>query len=423
MTRAEMMAPAAATAMRLLYFVGAGPVAMSRVDIAHLFGERMPELGVGIQWYLRSPQAGGAVMTGCYHGQPARLCGRSRLPGPIGRVFDKGKEVLAILHFGGAALTGQHDIVQVRDDFLAGVVGLLAARLARRRFAFWLSYPFPEARRLDAQEGRARWPAYARMAGWLSGWALYRVILPHADIAFVQSAQMKHDLLRPGIDPDRLVPVPMGLPDHEVPSATADSDEGIVLYLGTLARVRRLTTIVEAFAKVHAMRPGSRLVFVGDGDTPADRAELENAVSRLGIAAAVSFTGHLPRRDALAWLARATLCLSPFYPTLVLRSTSPTKLVEYMAAAKPVVANDHPEQAEVIAASGGGLCVPWDVDAFAAAMTQLLDDAALRQSMGLAGRAWALNHRLYSAISKRLLARYTGLVSGSAQDHPNATPP
>lgn len=413
------------SALRLLYFVGAGPAAMSRVDIAHLFGDCMPALGVCIQWYLRSPDHGGPLMVRSYRGQPARLCGRSRIPGAVGRAIDKAKEVVATLHFAGAALTGRHNLVQVRDDFLAGVIGLCAARLTRRRFTFWLSYPFPEARRLDALEGRARWRLYARMTGWLSGWMLYKVILPHADLTFVQSSQMKRDLLRPGIDPERLIPVPMGLPDEEIPAVTTDNGDGVVLYLGTLARVRRLSTIVEAFAKVHARRPQSRLVFVGDGDTPADRVDLEHTVARMGIGSAVTFAGQLPRHEALAWLARATICLSPFYPTFVLRSTSPTKLVEYMAAGKAVVANDHPEQAEVIAASGAGLCVPWDVGAFADAMVRLLDDVELRRTMGSAGRAWALQHRRYSAISRWLLPCYLSLLSEPMQDcqHSSQTPP
>ncbi len=42
----------------------------------------------------------------------------------------------------------------------------------------------------------------------------------------------------------------------------------------------------------------------------------------------------------------------------ILRAASPTKLVEYMAMGKAVVANDHPEQKRVIEESGAGYCVP-----------------------------------------------------------------
>jgi len=402
------------TALRMLYFVGAGPAAMSRVDIAHLFGERLARDGIEIDWYLRSPEHGGPLMRRPYHGRPARQCGRSTLPGAAGRAVSKLQELVATVHFFGVALSGRHDVIQVRDDFLGGLLGLLAARLRRRPFVFWLSYPFPEARLLDAREGRARWPLYARLSGRLAGWALYRVLLPHADHVFVQSEQMKQDLLRPGVDPSRLTPVPMGLPDGDLPALVEPSAEPIVLYLGTLARVRRLAMIVEAFAHVHEAVPEARLVIVGEGDVPEDRADLTRAATRMGVDGAVEFTGQLPRERALEWVGRAAVCLSPFYPTFVLRSTSPTKLVEYLALGKAVVVNDHPEQAAVIAASGAGLCTGWDPQAYGQAIVELLRDPARRTAAGRAGRDWVVAHRLYSRIAAGLRERYRSLVEGEA---------
>jgi hypothetical protein len=40
-----------------------------------------------------------------------------------------------------------------------------------------------------------------------------------------------------------------------------------------------------------------------------------------------------------------------------LNPASPTKLVEYMALGKAVVANDHPDQRMVLEQSGAGICV------------------------------------------------------------------
>jgi glycosyltransferase involved in cell wall biosynthesis len=98
-------------------------------------------------------------------------------------------------------------------------------------------------------------------------------------------------------------------------------------------------------------------------------------------------------------VAEADVCVSPFFPTPILNSTSPTKLVEYMAMGKAVVANDHPEQRLVIAESGAGLCVAWDETAFAQALLRLLRDPALARNMGERGRAWVLQHRTYDAIA------------------------
>ena len=95
----------------------------------------------------------------------------------------------------------------------------------------------------------------------------------------------------------------------------------------------------------------------------------------------------------------ADVCASPFYPTPVLRSTSPTKLVEYLALGKAVVANDHPEQRRVIEESGAGLCVPYDEERFADAIVTLLEDPDARRSMGERGRRYALERRSYGVIA------------------------
>jgi glycosyltransferase involved in cell wall biosynthesis len=224
-------------------------------------------------------------------------------------------------------------------------------------------------------------------------------------------------MLRPGIMASKLIPVPMGIPDEDMPDEPgAASHEPLVLYLGSLARVRHLEMVVQAFSRVHKRLPGSRLAIVGDGDVPEDRASLEREVHRLQLADAVVFTGHLPRLQALHWIRRAAVCLSPIYPNSVLRVSSPTKLIEYMAFSKPVVANDQPpEQAAIMAATNAGICTPWDADAFANAILELLADPARCSRAGRDGRAWVARFRLYSQIARDVWPHYEALVQPEAR--------
>lgn len=410
--------------VKVLYFVGAGAENKDRVDLSCLFGQGLGRRGLLLDWYLRSFEPGGPTQRATYFDRPARICGRSRLPGALGRALSKLHEGLAIFHFFGAALFGKHDIVQVRDDFVAGPLGLLAARLSGKRFIFWLSYPFPEARLMDAREGRSQFAWYSRLAAMQNGLALYRWLLPHADHVFVQSEQMKRDVLRAGMDASRFTPVPMGLPDADLPAACEPPKEPLVLYLGTLVRVRRLEMVVQAFERVRREMPQAKLVFVGEGNHPGDRQALHEEVLRLGLENDVIFTGQLPREQALQWVRRAAVCLSPFFPTFVLRSTSPTKLVEYMALGKAVVANDHPEQAQIIADSGAGICTPWSAEAFAQAMLELLRDGERIARAGEAGRRWVMDNRLYSRIAADLLPIYRRLANrGDAAQRPPPWPP
>jgi glycosyltransferase involved in cell wall biosynthesis len=123
--------------------------------------------------------------------------------------------------------------------------------------------------------------------------------------------------------------------------------------------------------------------------------------------------GQLPQSRALEYVREADVCVSPFYPTPVLRSASPTKLIEYMAMGKAVVANDHPEQRRVIEASGAGYCVPYEEKAFAAAVVALLQDPEAAMAMGQRGRRYAVEHRAYTVIADRVEERLLA-VAGAA---------
>ena len=187
---------------------------------------------------------------------------------------------------------------------------------------------------------------------------------------------------------------------------------GRIVYIGTLGAVRRLQVLIESFVLVAARDPQATLVVVGEGDFPHERAALESLANQAGLQDRVTFTGFVPMDRAWSWAASAAVCLSPFYPTPVLRSTSPTKLVEYLALSRPVVCNDHPEQSAIVQACGAGVCVPWSAQAFADAILQLLDDPSEAERRAAQGPGWVSAHRTYPQMAAAVMARYRQLVPG-----------
>jgi glycosyltransferase involved in cell wall biosynthesis len=183
-----------------------------------------------------------------------------------------------------------------------------------------------------------------------------------------------------------------------------------ILYLGALDKVRRLDFLIRALSRVHLSIPAARLYLVGRGDDPADETFLEGEVSRLGLQSSVVFVGQLPQAEALQFVREADVCVSPLYPTPIMRASSPTKVVEYMAMGKPVVANDLPEQKHVIEESGAGYCVPYAEQAFADAIVRLLEDPEGARSMGRRGRRYVLAHRTYGAIASVVEQKFLDIV-------------
>ena len=116
-------------------------------------------------------------------------------------------------------------------------------------------------------------------------------------------------------------------------------------------------------------------------------------------------------QEAWKFVSKADVCVSPFYPTPILNSTSPTKLIEYMAIGKPVVANDHPEQNLVILESGAGICVPWEENAFADAIVKLLSQPEIAEKMGHKGRHYVEKHRNYKIIANVVENEYFRILT------------
>jgi glycosyltransferase involved in cell wall biosynthesis len=410
-------APPARACIRMLYFVRES-FPTFRPDIEVLFGQQLISRGHQIDLVMQAGSDAEAIGPHTWHGRTVWVGKTDARDGYLHRLR---KQWLALRH-DLRALRGVHrggyQAVQIRDKFIIAAVAAFLARRRGVRFFYWLSFPEPESHLLRVRERTARYPIATWVRGMLFHWLLYRLILPRCDHAFVQSEQMRQDIAAHGIDPDKLTPVPMGVAASDVRSATAGPPQSPVptatltlAYLGTLNLQRRLEVLIEMLALLRAAGHAARLVFIGGGDDADDQPRLERRAAELGISDHVEITGFLPRATALARVQSVDIALSPFYPTPVLRSTSPTKLVEYLALGVPVVANDHPEQRLVLHESGAGVCVPWGARYFARGVAWLASRGPVeRQRMGEQGRRWVLAHRTYERIAAELEQKYLQLL-------------
>ncbi|RPI61258.1 MAG: glycosyltransferase WbuB [Lysobacterales bacterium] len=305
----------------------------------------------------------------------------------------------------------RYSLVQIKDKYLGALIAIVAAKLYGVPVFYWLAYPHGEASLYAARNGVARYRLLYSLRGALQRLMLYRIIMPACTHVFVQSEQMRSDVAREGIPLDRMTAVPSSVNLRDLDAKAGPADDApagppTVVYLGTLLRERQLDFLVRAHALVVAALPDAQLKFVGSGWMPADEQLLRREAERLGLSRNVTITGWLPMPDAWQEVRRAALCVSPYLPVPILRSTSPTKLIEYMALGKPVVANDHPEQADVLRESGAGLVCGWNEQEFAAAILELLLDPARRARMGAAGRRYVAEHRTHWAMVDLVTGRY-----------------
>ena len=388
-----------------LLFISSDKFPPFRVDVAVLFGKELVNRNYQIHWLLQSER-------NCKHSYQTKWKGGRVWVGATDNGTSRWRRLrkhlyntLNQLRVVPLARINKYDIIQVKDEFISAVPAIIAAKRSNSKFVYWLSYPIPEASIQRAKDGTARYPFLYFIRGLIFKLLLYRVIMSLADHIFVQSEQMKKDVLAMGIPEHKLTPVPMGVEIEKIPYRESRNfqittgQEKKVLYLGTLVKVRRIDFLIRVFARVSQRVVDSKLYLVGSGEDPSDEQLLLDEAKHLGIEESLIISGFLPMQEAWDYVHQADVCVSPFCPTFILNSTSPTKLIEYMAMGKAVVGNDHPEQRLVLAESGAGLCVPYDEKAFAAAVVELLNDPDRAREMGRKGREYVEKHRSYNIIA------------------------
>lgn len=302
--------------------------------------------------------------------------------------------------------------IQVRDKSFICLVAMLIARYQKIPFFYWMSFPIADslvklASNVNKQQHLVRW-LYLMWRGQVGGYLLYKYVLPKADHVFVQSDRMLQDLVAKGADASNMTPVPMCIDPDRFQSVlpVTPQKRRVIGYLGECSRVRRIDFLFEAVALVKQTIPEVQLLIVGDAYEASDKQWLADAIERLGLQDHVVITGWLPAPEATTQFATTEVALALMAPDPLLDSTTPTKLVEYLAMGRPVVANNHPDQSFVIHASQGGLCVPFEAAEYAKAIITLLNNPSQSQEMAQAGRKWVMSQRSYDQMAKRLAIKY-----------------
>ncbi len=184
-----------------------------------------------------------------------------------------------------------------------------------------------------------------------------------------------------------------------------------LIFTGNLAEYQGVAYMLEAFAVLRQRRQDVRLL-IASGDPLAP---YETQIKRLGIGDAID---HTPAgfKDLPRLMHDADVALNP----RTQMDGIPQKLLNYMAAAKPVVS--FAGSSKVLEHQKTGLIVPdEDVTAMAEAVDQLLNNPAQLQAMGLAARqyvatnlTWARAAEMIEAVYRAELERDGTAVSGQA---------
>ncbi len=201
-----------------------------------------------------------------------------------------------------------------------------------------------------------------------------------------------------GVDPTVFRPLPhvARVPGRLMTTASAD------------VPMKGLVPLLEALAKVRTERPDAHLVVIG---AAKPKSAIPGRISQLGLDGAVTFVSGVSTESIVERYAEAELaCVPSLYEGFSLPA------VEAMACGVPVVGTTGGAVPEVIGRDGdtGLLVPPGDPSALAAAILRALDDPALRDRIGAAGRARALEWFTWRRTAEATVEHYRALLA----DHP-----
>jgi glycosyltransferase involved in cell wall biosynthesis len=184
-------------------------------------------------------------------------------------------------------------------------------------------------------------------------------------------------------------------------------DEVHLVYLGAISSQDGVDGLVPVMERLCSGRlpGGARLTVIGDGD---GRPALERQFQELGLADRVTFTGRVSPARVPQLLRTADICVDSAPATDVNERSTMTKIAEYMALGKPVVAYDLLETRRT-AGDAAILVRRGDVGDFVDAIVTLAGDPVLRSSLGERARSHAATHLTWDQSAMDLVSAYAAL--------------
>jgi glycosyltransferase involved in cell wall biosynthesis len=148
-------------------------------------------------------------------------------------------------------------------------------------------------------------------------------------------------------------------------------------------------------------------IVMGDGDALQ---HIKSLAYELRLEGNISFAGWISDPDVYRrYLLTADICVVPEPSNAYNDRSTFVKMLEYLAVAKPIVAFDLPEN-RFSAQSAALYARPNDEREFALKIARLMDDPALRRSIGEIGRQRIQKELAWQYSIPNLLKVYNGLI-------------
>jgi len=189
-----------------------------------------------------------------------------------------------------------------------------------------------------------------------------------------------------GVETEKFCPQP----DRDVKRKELGAEgKFLICYTGTMGLAHGLETLIEAAAILQKENPRVQFLLVGEG---ADKERILRLAEARSLSN-VTFLGQQARETVPALISASDACLVILRKDPVFKTVIPTKMLEFMSCARPVVlAVDGQARGILDAAQAGVFVAPEDARGLVKAIEELAADPTLCEKLGANGRTYILRN-------------------------------
>jgi colanic acid biosynthesis glycosyl transferase WcaI len=281
-------------------------------------------------------------------------------------------------------------VIATSPQLLVGPAGWWIAHWKRVPFVFEVRDLWPESLAAVGvgQENSLLHRALAAIAGFL-----YR----HSQKIVVVTPAFKEHLIRIWKVPaEKIAIVENGVetdlfwPENMEPALRKQlglQGRFVACYVGTMGLAHGLDTLIEAASRLQATLPSAVFLLVGEG---ADKERVRGLAETRGLKNLL-VVDQQPRERIPAFINASDVCLVLLKKTELFKTVIPTKMLEFLSCAKPIIVGVDGQARQLVEDARGGIVIePENAAALAAAMVQLANAPGEREIMGKSGRAYIL---------------------------------
>jgi len=303
------------------------------------------------------------------------------------------------------------DIVLVRNDVRIALLTYLLCKLKHIPFVHYLAYPLLESNRLSVRQGHRKNRFINELAA-IIGIPLRNWVTRKADLVFTMSDYWAKQIINELRLPARKVmSLPAGFDPTIQPNSSNSSKVRLqynlenyptLFYMGSIVPPRETKILSEIIKRVVQHIPDVRLLMLCGQNQNKHIASFQKDLIENGVENNVVFASTVPHDQVSMYINASHVGLSPIETIPIFNVSSPHKFIEMLGQGCPVVASEIPDQKYMICNSGGGICVPYDVESFSNAIIYLLNNQNIAKKMGQRGRDFAIKERSYDVLAKRI---------------------